>query len=217
MLINCPECGEKISDLCVFCVHCGYPYRELHIIAKTEEEIGKNKIVDSQSEKNDTDILNIDLKAVLKTVLENKKDKYSNSKSLNEEEMTHMDSITGVSRGIWTYMYDYERIPKHIPSNNRNEGMYPDGQIPEDKKAYFEGFHSQKTYEDRKSKSIPKETLSYQDQTTKPWGQVSCPYCQSTNVKKIGTAGKLTSIGLFGLASSKVGKQWHCNKCGSDF
>ncbi len=46
---------------------------------------------------------------------------------------------------------------------------------------------------------------------------VECPYCHAANVKKISTAGRMVSTGLFGLASNKIGKQWHCNKCGSDF
>ena len=46
---------------------------------------------------------------------------------------------------------------------------------------------------------------------------ITCPYCQSTDTKKITTTGRMFSTGLFGLASSKVGKQWHCNKCKSDF
>lgn len=24
-LIECPECGKKVSDIAVVCVHCGYP------------------------------------------------------------------------------------------------------------------------------------------------------------------------------------------------
>ena len=46
---------------------------------------------------------------------------------------------------------------------------------------------------------------------------VSCPYCKATNVKKIGVGSRLISTGLFGLGSKKIWKQWHCNKCGSDF
>lgn len=46
---------------------------------------------------------------------------------------------------------------------------------------------------------------------------VTCPYCKSTNVTKISTAGRAVSVGLFGLGSSKVGKQWHCKNCKSDF
>lgn len=44
-----------------------------------------------------------------------------------------------------------------------------------------------------------------------------CPYCNSVDLKKIGTGSRLVSIGFFGLASGKIGKQWHCNNCGSDF
>lgn len=44
-----------------------------------------------------------------------------------------------------------------------------------------------------------------------------CPYCQSTNLKKITVSDRFISVGLFGLASKKIGKQWHCNNCKSDF
>lgn len=46
---------------------------------------------------------------------------------------------------------------------------------------------------------------------------ITCPYCGSTNISKIGTLNRAVSVGLLGLASSKIGKQWHCDHCGSDF
>lgn len=46
---------------------------------------------------------------------------------------------------------------------------------------------------------------------------VHCPYCNRGDVKKITTTGRLLSVGVFGFASGKIGKQWHCNNCGSDF
>lgn len=46
---------------------------------------------------------------------------------------------------------------------------------------------------------------------------IECPYCHATNVRKVSFAGRAVSTGLFGLGSSKIGKQWHCNRCGSDF
>lgn len=57
------------------------------------------------------------------------------------------------------------------------------------------------------------EISSHKDSSNK----VSCPYCSSSNVNKIGMAGRLISVGLFGLGSKKIGKQWHCKNCGSDF
>lgn len=47
--------------------------------------------------------------------------------------------------------------------------------------------------------------------------RVRCPYCNSVNVSKISTLGRAASVGAFGLASKKIGKQWHCNSCKSDF
>lgn len=47
---------------------------------------------------------------------------------------------------------------------------------------------------------------------------VECPYCHSTNTKKISgmsKAGSIALLGIFGLG--KTIKQWHCNKCKSDF
>ena len=44
-----------------------------------------------------------------------------------------------------------------------------------------------------------------------------CQICGSTNVKKISGASRAASIGFWGIFSKKIGKQWHCNNCGSDF
>lgn len=47
---------------------------------------------------------------------------------------------------------------------------------------------------------------------------VKCPYCQSTNTKKISNVSKAGSVAVFGvLAAGKVVKEWHCNDCKSDF
>lgn len=46
---------------------------------------------------------------------------------------------------------------------------------------------------------------------------VECPYCKSKHTKKISTTSRMISTSLFGLGSKKIGKQWHCNECGSDF
>lgn len=46
---------------------------------------------------------------------------------------------------------------------------------------------------------------------------VECPYCHATNVKKITITNRVVSTSIFGFASKKIAKQWHCNNCGSDF
>ena len=42
-----------------------------------------------------------------------------------------------------------------------------------------------------------------------------CPYCGSTNISKIGLVNRAISVGVFGLASSKIGKTHKCNSCGT--
>ena len=41
-----------------------------------------------------------------------------------------------------------------------------------------------------------------------------CPTCGSTNVEKISTANRMVSVGMLGLASDKIGKQFCCKNCG---
>jgi len=50
-----------------------------------------------------------------------------------------------------------------------------------------------------------------QIQASKP----KCPMCGSTNISKISTLNRTTSIVGFGILSKKIGKQWQCNnpKC----
>lgn len=47
---------------------------------------------------------------------------------------------------------------------------------------------------------------------------VKCPYCNSTDTKKLSNLTKVGHVALFGIfAIGKVSKQWHCNNCNSDF
>lgn len=47
---------------------------------------------------------------------------------------------------------------------------------------------------------------------------IKCPYCHSTNTKKITNTSKAVHTALFGVFSiSRNSKQFHCNNCNSDF
>lgn len=64
-------------------------------------------------------------------------------------------------------------------------------------------------------KKINKDQKTTQQTSSKP--TVECPYCHSTNTKKISGTKRWLSTGLFGLASNKIGKNFHCNNCKADF
>lgn len=47
---------------------------------------------------------------------------------------------------------------------------------------------------------------------------VECPYCHSTDTKKITTTSKAIHTALFGILSvGRNSKNYHCNNCGADF
>lgn len=46
---------------------------------------------------------------------------------------------------------------------------------------------------------------------------VECPYCHSTDTKKITIVSKVLNTAIWGFLGTKRFKEWHCNKCGSDF
>ena len=100
---------------------------------------------------------------------------------------------------------DLKNVNK-IYEENKNDNTYCDNLI----KQYYESKYEserigrQVIYDDLKPKK-----------KTKP--NIKCPYCGSNNTKKITVSSRAVSTTITGMASSKIGKQWHCNNCGSNF
>ncbi len=61
--------------------------------------------------------------------------------------------------------------------------------------------------------AIEKRKIQAEDDAKKP----HCPFCNSTNLSKIGIGSRLISAGTLGLAGSKIGKTYHCNSCKANF
>ena len=92
------------------------------------------------------------------------------------------------------------------------KSIYPDKKRGELIEGMRHGTYDYRSFYNKLREPAP--NISY---AISPKPTVTCPYCQSTDTKKISGTSRWVSTGLFGLASSKVGKQWHCNKCKSDF
>lgn len=63
----------------------------------------------------------------------------------------------------------------------------------------------------RKLEKIKNRTV--QTKVDRPTG-LCCPACGSIRYEKISTLNRVVSVELAGLASSKIGKQYKCKKCG---
>lgn len=81
--------------------------------------------------------------------------------------------------------------------------------IEEGKKRYKE-LQAQKQVDELRAKIQTQQDLANGK-------RVVCPYCKSTNTEKISTMSRAVSVSLVGVASGKIGKQWHCKNCGSNF
>ena len=87
--------------------------------------------------------------------------------------------------------------------------VYPLGQYSNEKHM----LHQIKSDEERKKRAKDLALKRYREQQAKNKPIITCPYCQSTNVKKIDFLDRGLSIGLFGLASNKINKSFQCKRC----
>lgn len=119
--------------------------------------------------------------------------------SLNNWEMDKMEE-----RAIELFM-DYERT---LPPSERT--LYVDKKNKDinyiQEEAYVEGKGSVRSSSMDRLSQIPSRGVS-----------LKCPICNSGNVVKIGNVSRAVSVGVFGLASSSIGKTMECKSCGYKF
>ncbi len=61
------------------------------------------------------------------------------------------------------------------------------------------------------------ENIRIPEQSHNSTPTVMCPYCGSTNTKKITATSRVVDSLIWGFFSPKRSKQWYCNDCKSDF
>ncbi len=90
---------------------------------------------------------------------------------------------------------------------------------PEIRKAIFEKYiknspaYSDEYAKQREEKQTRESMNLPSSYKTKQQNIPKCPTCGSTNVKHISTLNRAASIGVFGLFSSKIGKNYECLDC----
>ena len=62
-------------------------------------------------------------------------------------------------------------------------------------------------------KETSRKSIDVQESTNVP----KCPICGSLKIQKISSMNRAVNIAIWGIFSTKINKQWHCNKCGSNF
>lgn len=203
-LINCPECGGKISDKAPACIHCGFPLSEM-------TNLNESKLTSDSTE----------------NINDREKETVQSNRVPEVEEPKKMCINCG-SRVLQRYNqcpncgYDFiTDTPYESSSINRNS-MTGNGST----------FTSPNPHINRISTTgngslIPCPScgnlVSSTARTCPTCGgavdtRVYCPKCGSSDTKPISGAGKATSIAVWGVfAANKVISKYQCKKCGHKF
>lgn len=216
-LINCPECGrENVSDSAEMCPKCGYGIRA-HFDRIKQEEINKQEKIrmEELQKKKEAEEKEREEKRIA-SVPEPECPKFSQGLILYIAIATIFFS--------WGFLYfptTYYENPEvgkwmlelivfigvplliYLPKYNKRKKDY------ELACTDFEAYQKQVIKE--QDEAIARKQ---QAEEQKMANAVKCPNCGSLNTKEISTISRAISVEMVGLASSKIGKQYECKKCG---
>lgn len=213
-LVKCPECGrENVSDSAESCPDCGYGIKKHYEdIKKKQEEEERNKLFEEEYKKRE-EARQVELEVRAQSV-------YIPS---HRPIMTawQVGGVVAIVLGILMIIcrlrlfaiiligYGVILIYGEMDNLHSRQKIYDDN--IHDLDTYRKEMVKQQDFENavmRMAQNMKTNANSY---------GVKCPYCQSTNVKKISITSRAVSVGAVGVASGKIGKQWHCNNCKADF
>lgn len=188
-LIKCPECGKEISDKAPACIHCGFPLEQQSITEKAVNDVDTKlyKLILSNSP-GDAKVKTIKLiRDIYGWGLAEAKNFVDTPPRVITTGLTHIDA-------------------KRLQQQFIDLGNSVDIEIDENSVSKVDIFSEMQTNE----KARQEKYKSTNVEENKP----KCPTCQSTNITKISGTKRWLSTGLFGLASSDVGKTMECKNCG---
>lgn len=136
-----------------------------------------------------------------------------------EEAQKHMEK--DVRTWIKEFPILYYTFKEHMRENNNcflfaYGDLYEDYKLLKDPVKYMADEERRRQIEARAAAQKTRQELDEYNAKSRP-NAVQCPYCKSWQTEKIGTGERVVSIAVVGPASGKIGKQWHCLKCGSNF
>lgn len=203
-LVKCPECGrEKVSDSAESCPECGYGIKAHYEAIKAQEEKKRKeeerKVAEQQRQERR-----------LQNIRQPKKPIFSKGMIIyiiiagiflsvlflcgEDPEvgiwLLEIAGFIGIPLGVYL-LTDYNKRVNDYKLAQRDFEAYKKQVISEQDKAA-----RQAELERKRQMNAPK-----------------CPHCNSTKIERISTVNRAVSIGMTGLASGKIGKQYKCKSC----
>lgn len=243
-LIKCPECGKEISDKAPACIHCGFPLRPFYggeTLTKIDDTSTKNKlsvISDKETQEIysleiiDSNGSNVKIITILKKYfgysLDDAKQTVSvfpifaeasfDVKSIRciAQELLDAGVVYKIYKGNKEISFDLDitdKVVKSVLENSVTDTKAVIKQCPQCGQITNQPdtFYCPKCnvrYE--KVKNNYQEYYYEEQEKNTP----KCLTCGSTNIQKISGTKRWITTGLFGIASSNVGKTMECKNCG---
>ena len=196
-LIKCPECGKEISDKAAACIHCGFP---LSLLEK--EYVSGEKKNDKEQTKNE----NYRYRFVINDYND------SRVKVISLLRLKFEYSVAEAKVAV-------ENLPLEVPTNKNLDEVTKIAQELTDAEVDYDVFKGSRKLDlnvkNKSKRTVRVEMIQMEDENIYT---PKCPTCKSPDIKGITMASKIGSVAVWGILSmGKVSKQWHCNKCGSEW
>lgn len=201
-LIRCIECGKEISDKALSCPNCGFT-----IIQKN-----KRIFVVGTHIGYPCPVCNVDNQTfeVLESTVKNTIGRCTIC--YNKTDINYEDNIV-LSEN------EYNDIAAHIFSNDIDKSIRKIISFTNctEEEAYNYVIREQESLKKMQELSGLKVGADYKPSQHQLPNQVTCPFCQSTNVHKISATERAASIVGLGIFSKKINKSFKCKNCGGTF
>jgi RNA polymerase subunit RPABC4/transcription elongation factor Spt4 len=193
-LITCPECKGNVSDQADTCPHCGFP------ISKTKPATGEIIGLEGPDAEKANTVMDM-LKAAGEPVL------------LHE-----------IAEALDMTFFDTRKFLEKIEQGGKIRklifGAKPYYDIGTETSGWNAIEEGQKYLAEKERKKTNLEEKNNVNTLPKPMylnvdpDAPKCPVCGKRSVRKISAGDRIVSVGVLGLASSKIGKTMECTSCG---
>lgn len=219
--MKCPDCGNNVSDTAEKCIHCGC---DLFLV---KEELRLDREIEERVKDFERDLKKPEQISSLAEI-----PMYRNEENANTLMLSLAILLLVV--GFFGLMMEWELILciiffiggvaallTYIHLRKNTEKLLKEEQAK--RQNAIDNFDKTKELRIKRyremliaEKSAKLEKIRTRNSTTAPKRPVGvrCPVCDSTHFEKISTLNRVVSVELAGLASSKIGKQYKCKKCG---